>query len=99
MVRSAPERDRELEQPAEGEVRPVADVGGLETQARISAEDRPEDDLALETGERRTEAEVRPEAEREMAVVGARDVEAIGFREHDRISVGGPDHGDDQRTR
>ena len=69
-------------------------------RARASGtlEQRAERDLALEPRQRRTQAEVRAEAEREVAVVAARDVEAVGLVEHRRVAVRRADAADHERA-
>jgi len=56
---------------------------------------RREGDLALDPGQRRSEAEVRGPAEGEVTVVGPAEIEAVGVGKASGIAVGGPHHGDD----
>src|SRR5437870_4026128 len=59
-------------------------------------EERRERDLRLEAREIGAEAVVRPEAEGEVAVVGAGDVEALAVREHVLVAVRRPEPADDE---
>src|SRR5919197_2723616 len=90
---SAAQRDRQRGETSKGEVGSPDQRPRLELEARESAYEGLQGDLALDPRERRAEAKVRGPAEGEMAVVGAPEIEAIRVGESLGIAVGGADHG------
>src|SRR6266545_3863068 len=54
----------------------------------------PDRDLTLQARQRRTEAEVDAEAERDVTIVAPRDVEAVWIGKVSRIAIGCADRGD-----
>ena len=69
------------------DVRPRVDVG-VEAQAGEPTDQRLDHDLCLEPGERRAQAEVRPEPEAEVARRRPLDPEDVGIVEAGGIAVG-----------
>src|SRR5215472_14158184 len=76
-VSPASERDGQRAQSAERQA--LAKLGRLggERQLRQAPHERVDRDLSLETRQRRPQTEVNAPAERDVAVVAARDVEAV----------------------
>src|SRR5690606_6381299 len=92
----AAEVDRQLAQAAEHRVAVPDQLVRLdgEPQAGPALRQLAEDDLPLQARERVAEAEVGAEAEREVAVRLARDVEAVRVGELLGIAVGGAERED-----
>src|SRR5689334_9662058 len=82
---SGVQRDRRIA--AQQHARTAYALSVSEAQIREAAHQRDECDLTLEPGERGAQAEVRTEAERDVTVVGAGELEAVGVREHRRIAI------------
>src|SRR5262245_9336108 len=65
---------------------------------RQSAEQAVDGDLPFEPGERRSEAKVCPESERQVPVWFACEIECVRVLKLCLVPVGRGDHGEDERT-
>src|SRR5690348_7257793 len=80
--------DRQGSQSSQAEIVPPDQVPGLERQIGQPSQDGFKGDLALEPRQRSAEAKMRGPSERYVAVVLARDVQAVRIGETLRIAVG-----------
>src|SRR6266568_3748422 len=90
------ERNRERAQAPQGQALAVLGRVRGQGQLRHPLQQRIDGDLPLDAREGGAEAEVNSPAEGDVTIVRARDVETVGVGKLGRVTVGGPDEGQDQ---
>src|SRR5205823_6318243 len=86
------EVDRQPCQPAQPEVCAPFERPGLELPVRQAAQHRFECSLPFNAGQRSAEAKVRGPTKRKMAIMGARNVEAIRIGKSLRVAISSRHH-------
>src|SRR5262245_2147526 len=88
------ERDRQRLQPAERQAQTMLGLFDRERELRQLLDERADRDLAFHAREWRADAEVDAPAERNVAVVGATEIQTVGLRKLSGIAIRGADEGE-----